>query len=290
MKAEILKLLYDYSQDYKIADTVFVDKLITIIVTNKELNRFVKKVDIQYRLEKYIDSKLTLANYGRYNHKISIGIADLQAYAIISEKEIDNQLDSSLEKLLYINFKIIEVICHELEHAMQFKIKHSTTQDSEAILTRICYSICSPKNIPILLMKGYSLSQINDYFTNGYIEKYAIDPLERMAEIKTLRFMKEIIEPIKVNVPNLYKLKLDDIVSEYIKGYTQTSSTIISPTWQYLYKTNHQDDLNKFSFYNQNNEILHQNLFEQHNLTERLIYGFPITVDEYKKVRKLTLT
>lgn len=292
MKTEILKLLCDYSKNYKIVDSAFVDKLITIVATNRELNKFVKKVVIQNHLESSIETKLQLATYERYACKMSIGIADLQAYAIVSETEIDAQLDSTFEKLLYVNFKITEVICHELEHALQFKTKHSDRQDSDAILTRICYAICSPKIILSLLMKGSSLKQISDYLTdntNNYIKNYDIDPLERMAEIKTLRFIREIIEPIKEKVPNLYQIKFNDVITEYIKGYEQTSSTIISPTWKYLQKMQHGNDLQKFSFYNQNNEVMQKKLFKQHNLTERLIYGFPITEDEYQNIRKLTL-
>lgn len=43
MNQKILKLLFDYSKQGKIVDINYIDKLIEIVVSEKDLNRYVKE-------------------------------------------------------------------------------------------------------------------------------------------------------------------------------------------------------------------------------------------------------
>ena len=102
---------------------------------------------------------------------------------------------------------------------------------------------------------GYTLSQIDIMLKqrrNLYKEYYNYNPTERLAEIKSYNTLAKSLSPLT-----------------------------------YVGALGFPNDWSKFHFYDEDPQIMMDQIFDQHSFTERLAFGLPVTYGEYDKAQKV---
>lgn len=152
--------------------------------------------------------------------------------------------------IAYINFSVLQVILHEVEHANQQRIAYKDNT-LEALILRLSYLV-----------------------DNGYDDKlYEYCPEERLAEIKSFEEINNLISYISENLivlPNLLKLEM---LKRQLRGYHYKNNSINVPLVDYFYYGNKIELLEGVN--------LTKNSINNYALYERFKYGFPISIDEY---------
>ena len=162
----ILKIIYDKSFNNKIIDINDIDKILELLINEKQLNNYILNIDVQP-----IRSN-NLASYSNYSKKITIYSHTIELMIKNIESNILNI--SNFEKTLYKNLSLVQVILHEIEHANQEKISY-IENTLEAFIIRMAYTV-----------------------DNSYFESlYEYSPQERLAEIKSYREVISLTSYIK---------------------------------------------------------------------------------------------
>lgn len=253
----ILKIIYDKSINSKIIDINDIDKILELLIDEKQLNNYILNMEVQP-----IRSN-TLASYSSYSKKITIYSRTIELMLKNIESNILNI--NNFEKILYKNLLLIQVILHEIEHANQEKISY-TENTLEAFIIRMAYTI-----------------------DDSYFETlYEYSPLERLAEIKSYKEVIFLISYLKNKLVKLPVIIEMDKLQRFLRGYHYTQGKISSPLITFFKQGNKELVLETFDWYNKNS--LHM-VCTQYNLDERFNYGLPITLDEYSNsMEKLVLT
>ena len=113
---KVLKIIYNKSINNKIIDINDIDKILELLINEKQLNNYVLNIDVQS-----IRSN-NLASYSSHSKKITI-----YSYTIeLMLKNIENNIlnISDFEKILYKNLSLLQVLLHEIEHANQERIAY----------------------------------------------------------------------------------------------------------------------------------------------------------------------
>lgn len=283
MNEEILRLIYNYSSNGKIADNYFIEKIVNIIVHYEQLNKYINK--IEYIPINNFD-KSSVAGYKYSEKKVIIFYKELNNY--INMKKSTDVLVSQNEQLFYKNIEIVDCILHELEHAKQSKImENDNTLESDILkLTGVGKS----RELIALQLKKIGLSSIsiNNFLEeklNNYYKYYDFAPHERLAEINSHSKMTDILYPIKNLVPNIYNLENILIVRSKLMGYT-LNNKLISPTMLYLMGQGEENNLKKFPWYdNEWNKCLFLSKIN-YNKDTRIRLGLPIDNFEYSGLNR----
>lgn len=293
MELEISKLIYDYSVNGKLADTKFIGKIIEIVVSKKSLNNYVRNVQFTNELEKK-DYLVACASYSTLSMEI---LVDYESIAIAMEnRSYYDQLFHSLEQIMFRNLTIAQYILHELEHAFQNKQADNKSDNSiEAKLVNASLvleqAMKNPRVINALL-KDESLAQdfIRYALQNRelYKQYYALNPIERLAQVNSFRTIVDTIEPIKKHIPNLYEFEQASLVEEMLRGYTDAwDQQGICPTQVYLVGTRQSNVWFELDFYDQNPSQLLKNASKRYNLARRLSLGIPVSCYEYDSYNEI---
>ena len=248
----ILKIIYDKTLNNSILNLKDIEKILELLVIEKELNNYILNINVQNI------RGINLASYSNYTKKITI-------YADMIHQMIDDIENSILnindfEITLYKNLSILQVLLHEIEHANQQKIAYNENS-LEALIIRLSYLV-----------------------KNGYDEKlYEYCPEERLAEIKSF---EEIISLIG-NINNKLTVLPDIIETEKLKrqlgGYHYRNFFVSVPIVDYFTIGNKKDLLAALE--------LSSNIQEKYELNDRFKFGFPISVSEYSiSMKKLILS
>lgn len=261
MEEKIIKLIQEYLKNRKIVDSKFVERVIEIAVKNKQLNDYIKKVDYVVKKELIVKADITMY---RINSKtIWVNLSKLLKQLIEEQILLDSQIDPITARF---NFYLhaVQVILYEIEKVCQIDKAKSKTLTEESILLRIA-----------LIKKS----------SDEYSKNYSIDPIERMAQIESYRFMYKILEKANqkseatVRIKKYIRLRL---IEEEIKGYEINEMKIIGPTLIYLEK--YQEEKLKKYF---------QCCKMQRNLKNSLYLGVNISLGAYldinSEINKLTL-
>ena len=242
---ELAKLINDYSLSKHFADEMFVYNVCNILINKYEIFSYVKNIDI--RKEEHPDC------FGEYYdnlNKVNIYLD----YIISEYSKLSLRFSlKDFEYYYYINLNVLKIIIHELNHAKQYKKLNSNINDEETFLYKIC--------------------------TRTYI----IDPMERMAEFKSLSNTRKLIlnnDIIPQKINNIFSLTQTNLILKVHKN------EYLSPTIKFLDEMKYEDDLNKFKFYNGVIDKEFLSSFSIYDYAKRIFYGYPITEEEYNVNRE----
>lgn len=292
MEKDILELIYNYSINAKLADPNFVDKLVEIIVNHKNLNEYVKDIHFYEGEQLMENNKIQLASYNIVDRFMAFNVATIREYLEIYGRNYSSYF-SDVEQMFYNNLLISHIILHELEHADQNKKYNSAIHNTENTLIRIAFRGSYLFKDPLVCFKeltnmGYTLSQIDIMLKqrrNLYKEYYNYNPTERLADIKSYNTLAKSLSHLKKQMPNLYEYEYINYMKSLISGYDL--DTLQAPTITYVGALGFPNDWSKFHFYDEDPQIMMDQIFDQHSFIERLAFGLPVTYGEYDKAQKV---
>lgn len=308
MEEELFKLLEEYIEESKENKKLHVGN--KIILSDDFLEKLYKLYAIiaRYTNRKYLKG-VSVYESGYQTRD------DLAVYCF-EEKEIkifhQPILESISNMLKYSNFskemwykmlydKIIHSSLHEREHIQQFELMFSffnQTFEKELLrYTNIFY------DDEIINLAKKSLRQekkkVNDCTMNGkmeelyelvggiYHECYDMLPIERLAEIRTYEKMMNIYGG-HIGYEFFYSISEMSLKKSFLKGYKLSKDIVQSPTIVVLEKISSEvkHDVIPFSWYSDDKKECLDNVLNQFSFEDRLLYGLPITPDEYNNQEK----
>lgn len=243
----VFKIIYDKTINNKMIGLKDIEKILEILVSEKELNGYIKNTNIEQIRGN------NLASYSRYTKQVTI-------YTKCIEKMV-NDINNNImevndtEKILYINLRILQIILHEVEHANQQKIAYSINS-FEALIIRLSYLIKNP------------------YADNVY----SYCPEERLAEIKSITEVKDMLRHSDNKFEEIHKIIEIEKLKRELAGYHYSNYNVNIPIVDYFITSDRIDLIQCINF--EKNDIKHW------RLNERFKYGLSITTDEYKESMK----
>lgn len=293
MKEQILKLIFDYSNKYRMIDRKYIDSVIDIVVNSMNLNNYVGKIDFKNGNEpKKIENKkktisIRLANeenladltYNFLNHNITIYMDKIpKIYEELNKIEIDTN-----EKQYFKTFFYTQRILHELFHANQAKfIKEKDNMESKII----------DKFIPkVNITKNQSIDEKTEEITRQifrmalYMKNYKYDAHERMAEIDSHKLLLSIISLSFIKLPNTKQFFSDNLLKGLIVAYEDT----FSPTIKFISEMDELYNINtlkEFDWYDNDEKICLEKAIELYSFNQRIRYGLPIEEEKKRKLLK----
>lgn len=243
---KIFELLYNKSIKLRSINIDDMNSILSILIDNKDLKDYILCLEVK----KIRSNKL--ASYSTLNKSIII-------YSNIIEKmqiDIYNNLiiDNDIYKNLYVNFRILQVIMHEVEHANQ--IKNVNKNSLESFILRISNLVNEKKQL------------------------YEFSPFERFAEINSFKDIVQIVSENTSN-KNFGHLIENDLLQRNLIGYHYINNRVIPPIVSYYSNGEKEYLLLSFDWYSRDYDETINNSIEKYSLDERLFYGFPISSFEY---------
>lgn len=289
MTVKLLKLLFDYSQQGKVVDQNYMDKLVEIVVREEGLDNYVRRTKIvtdEIQKRNISSDRITLAVYSSLYKRISLYANNINKILECYEQYLP--LFTPVEQLFFRNIMISQIILHELEHANQERMIEEDYQKEslETTILRLSDKIVRPRHIEKLLESGYPSHLITIYIKakeRHYKENYMTDPHERLAEIKSQQQILDMLELIKDITPNLVDYEGTSKIERLLRGYIEYDYDMISvPTFEYLQNPLAFEELSRFHCYQNNYDDSLKVAKKHYSLEERLTYGLSIDQKEYQ--------
>lgn len=266
MENDILNLAYDYSANRKIGDISFIEDLINIVSQTSGLQSYIKKLLIYSDREEKSLSFNGIAKYDLDTKYISINLLKVYSRMMKNIKEYSGMFTNN-EMFLHMNLYISQIVLHELEHIKQLKRIDMGYNDL---------------NTQLLSLSFKDITSIN------YKQNYYYVPCEREAEIMSYLTLINSLNPIKEKAPNLCDYYYASYIQRLISGYSYEE---LSPTLYFMNNMNYMSEWKNFDFYSKDDNQLLINLQSGYSLPNRLLYGLPISIDEFDSAyKKLRLT
>lgn len=279
METELLKLVSEYSRNKKYADHDFIMRVIELFKEHYSLSDYLENVIFKNDTE---DTE-TLVAYRRSVRCISIYYPNIINYI--------NQIDGNFsyfdeeERFFYQNLNIVKFLLHDLEHALQTRKVDGSKNDIEAKLLMASFYESNEKYQKPML--SFGMWDYIDKVTMLYDKLYSRNPAERMAEINSLKTLKKLIVPLKDEMPVLFQFESDCLINEMISGYSENK--LKCPTEIFLTESAKEmtDFIPELLLDNDHLLELLKNECPKLNLEDRLLYGLPVTPQEYEGQQKL---
>lgn len=289
----ILDILYEYSTKGKIIDIDCITEIIKIRKKEVILDTYIKAIEIiddNYILKKYGLTNNIIATYDALNRTIEINTNKL------NEDNFKNTNSNNLTKIqLYfnINCNILHIIFHEIEHAYQLKLsQEEKTCDLETKLSAIDFYVVNKCEKLINLSKtnpNYDFSSDTEMLNqliikrnNFHIKYHSLSPTERLAFIKPIEYILELIKPITNEISIIETIFKNKLYTYYLKGY-DFKNEIISPTKRYIENFKclgiHDEDT---YFNDELYQLINEN--SRTDLVNRMTFGLDITENEYNLI------
>ena len=289
MKLDVLKLIYDNIGNECYVSEEELTSLVMAIVDYKDLHDYIKNFKLEYYYQKD-DDKVSVAKYVASKKAIYMyinGVTEL--YQRLSQFRLPLNV---YERNIYNYLVLIQILLHEIEHANQSKIMN-TSSDIESTILKYSTGLIDRDIFRKLLSEGYSLKGALNY-TNllkfnrdiNYENNYNNAPHERIADIKAWEEVQDITGIIKEDVPYLHDFVKYIKYQKMFSGYEQKDGEVISPTIEYLIQSGYQEQMDRFDWYNENYNICLNNVMDDYILKERMLYGLPISMEEYNVIDK----
>ena len=294
MEFYIFKLVYDYSINGKIIDKTFIDRLVEIVVLEKRLYNYIQRVNITDKLIKSSNGIIG-AEYNLTSMDISIHSGSIQR--IIESKSKHYQyyyLFNSLERLMFKNLLIVQIILHELEHVYQNKLCDNR-HDNSIYFKLINASFLLEKSLNNWeIFKAISTGKIDENdlsallskYKNLYQQYYKVNPSERLAQINSYKTIVNLLTPVRDQVPNLYNHEYLTLLKEKLNGYPNPWQIGICPTQIFLFGVELEDVWKDLDFYNKKVKKLTKTVYSKYSLEKRLSLGLPISELEYNSLNQ----
>ncbi len=275
----VLDIFYEYSINNKLLDRKAISKILDIILKN---NKFDDK--ILYIITK--DSKFDITSMGNCN---ILGEFDMDSIIYIYYWEmlksirkkkyltnIDRKYElNNIEIMFKKNMLILQTLFHEVEHVKQLEsVKNIYNNSIEGKLYQYEINYIYPHYD--IFDKGiisYYSSLIKHEII--YNNNYNISFMERMANIKSLEEIYKLLLRLGNDYSKLYDIQREIIDDYMIKDY---SNGLIGPTTRFISNLGYNRYFTK-------DDLL--SITEKLDFDDRIIYGFQISEEEYKKRIKI---
>ena len=232
---DLLKLTMDYITKEKNIDVHYIDRIIEIIVNAKELNAYVRNLQINQAI------KANPINYDRYEKIIN---GNLEEMIRSIPKEFNNLDDYN--KILCGYFHIIQLISHEICHARDYKRCIVGPKDIETKILKLSYynllikryELLNGKRLPSFILKRINETEEKRYQLYKALWNYA--PFERIAQIDSFEDVGWMASEIKSELLTNYAFyqKLRNNLDAYASLRQFIKQSYISPTSFYLIQNN----------------------------------------------------
>jgi len=271
----LAKLIFDYIKQKRDIDKSFIDKVIEIVVTNLNINDYVRGA----RIINNPWEKRKAIEVANYNYRTKIITIELQAAIEFYTFDLKRINLNDSERFAIIYNCIMQTILHELEHANQWR---KVDAKEPGLETRLIAD--SNTNIKLaskgdwfdkLLAEGYPECIIYSYLKkqseiNWTYWDYA--PYERLAEYYSHTTMATIFKEIgSFSGISYYECLM--LCQSYLRGYMNG----IVPTKFYF------DKIGASNFY-----IEIENEGNNLDFESRAAMGLPISKDEYNNLYSTT--
>ncbi len=279
----ILDIIYEYSKKFRLLDEDAINKIMDILIINNKL------YNVEYDLVVEKNILLSHKELGYFlNDSICLYYNNLinrvkNEKHIIFEDELKLPL---LQKVIRQNLEIAFTLMHETEHALQYKMlseHNDNTLERRLLRAEDYYIKKATENIVFYDIYDKLLGLIPGYFEffksmSIYQRNYDISLMERLANLKTLDKIDDMLNKIKDDVPELYEIEkyilLIYQMQQYIENEQKREQYDYSPTIEFFNRLGTLDKLIEIDFINLPYE-------------DRIKYGFYITDDEYNHNVKL---
>lgn len=288
---DILELLLQYSNNYKLCDEFFIQKTISTAIKKLSLEEFVNNYhiydEVSYNEENHYFS-LAVYHYLTKNINIFLGSIEKENEQLLKQYPYLEETELCLLK----NVSILKAIFHELEHAHQMKKLELFLDDLETFLLKVSFRYIRflqyPEIVERLKKEGFNEIEIYDSVLQSKKKDealYGLNPAERLADIASINTIFQITKPIQYLYPTLSDFLNRTSFDVLSKGYKLEKNTVLSPSIIYIEKSEYKNQLKEQPFYDKNNDIMLENVCSNYSLSQRLLYGLPITVEEYQKIK-----
>jgi len=241
--------LYRLLMEYKGLDDDFINKVFEIIMKDeKGLEPFIND---------FVVKNETSDSLGTYSYEDKV--ITLYENNIVVNERIRNK------KLL-----ALQVLRHEIEHARNLQRLHECREDIESTVLR--YSL---KDYAVSHgLDSWDYFDKVDYFSKFFRgrrkENYDLDPGERIANIKSWKYIVNLIKNQRRTPDLLDARKL--LFFSYINGYVSNGCYLNPPTYEYLLK---------MGMYHEHYLFKKRVEEKQYVLETRMMYGLPLSEKEY---------
>ena len=257
----ILDITYNYSKQCRILDKNAILLICQILIEKYSIDNINNIHTGNTKQHNYL---------GSYKNK-EVFICLPRIYSFIKNRNFDNNCKDNLNYYLESNMQILQIILHELEHAIQRAKIKANNNDIETYLFKLEY------DYQVDIWNGY-LNSIKNYINHRkklkiYKLCYLISFKERMAQINSYNKLLKIIEPIKDEFEELYYLHEDYYLVSKVYTYGPPDE-YPAPTVLLFQTLDKLEELNKIDRNNMPYE-------------DRLNYGFELTIEELNRTKEL---
>lgn len=291
----ILDLLYEYSKKGKNVDKEFIDNVIKIMIKEKDLNDYIKRVHFKDLSSCKINhgGKNSPMAYNTYGKEILLDNNNIILFQETLEKLIQFR---DFEQVLSINAMLTQALLHEIEHANQPKKSIIRNEEFENLLLGIsCHvdnEFFKERKISqlLILKKGIYLNQ--QLYHNLSLQKQLNTqfktsiPTERMANIHSVQEVNDMLVQISKNdcIENVISL-FDSLLAGFqLKGYNFNNEIITSPTERYLEEVKKLNITGMDTHFTEYFDTIMKKA-QSTSLENRLLLGLDINEEEYQKTK-----
>lgn len=287
-----------FSDDIYLSNSFYNNLYDLIEVISKYTSyKFLKKVKIK---GKKFNDTTTISDYGFKDKTLLIYMSNILEY--IKEEVLNKPNVDLIDYYKYLYYIIFSAILHEREHVMQYQLMISPFNQSiekdilkfvdlfhKNRLTKLSKEKLKQSKMKVSRVNIFnSKKEICKIYNTLYNKHYFLDPMERLAEIRSYTIMKQIFQN-KDEYEYYYFLSQFKIISSIITSYDLINETVISPSISFMNKISdaitHENI--PFKWYSENQIQCLENILSTLSLKERLLYGLPITYDEYNKQNEI---
>ena len=271
MYNELLRIVYDYSKKGKILDPNAIESIVDIVVRNRDLNDYVKRINFKKTNPLNKDNELMFMGYNFQNKQINVYCDSLNKFILLNNSLLYNEIYK-------LNFSLLQFILHELEHSNQHKVMDYNNNTLSKLLKITSGGLFNNLDINVvkdkLLSEGFTMKQIITYYEHQkkqYDEYYDLCLAERLADINSNKDLIKILESEKSKLFDVYIYFYYNWLSNYLRGYKYEMVVLTSPTISYVKKVS-PSRLDKLKEVDVGSE-----------LENRLYYGYPVSELEFEE-------
>ena len=294
MYYKILKLLVEYScEKRKFIDSQYIKEIFDTVVDGKKLSDYVTNVRVYYK-ELYKDR---IAFYNSNEKCISLHMENLKDQVLKEALGVNDKISSD-ERIIFANLLATQAILQELVHVDMFKkldTNHNIPEVERKTLlltdTNALILETSKKPIDDFDFFASTLPKLFDYYDRAYEEGYKVAPVERYAQIESLKEILNIIQYASNELETTERYFNNHLLEEQINGYKKgKNNTILTPTSIFIKyiisdkKLSDQLMKDEFDWYNPNYILCLLKSKFKYNLDERLYHGMMISNKEFDNI------
>lgn len=289
----LFSIIDEYTSKGKILDEAAIRRIALFVPRKLNLEEYVTAIypgsDLDSRRGKETSNNSTvMGQYNKFTGDLYLYLTTINNY--ISEYDVFDLTDK--ERIYLTNLEIMDTFLHELMHAQQ----RSSFDNKTSYFEDLLYLSLDVGLLEKKYNKSYYGLSIGRFKTSKIIkarkslhrETYAINPCERIANIRSYEVLANYLNDAMKDPKNPYRRVASIMYYKYlrglIRGYDEYQDLYTCPTEDYLYSINAEKIWKKFDFYNPDREVLKETVIRDYNQLDRFEYGLPVTDKELSRV------